>query len=212
MYCTVPLKPLVTVAVGGRVATTEGAIVAARDASRPCGRAAVVRAASPKSSSLTSGARRRSVTTHQHDVARLQIAMDDAGAMGAVERVADLDGQRQRVIDGKARRSVQPIRERLAFEMLEDQVVELAVAADVVDRADVRVVQRGDRPRLVLEAQPRFRVGRERAGQHLDGDRAIEPGVARAVDLAHSARAERGDDFVGTETGARVERHGNGAL
>ena len=113
---------------------------------------------------------------------------------------------------GSRRRSVQPVRERLAFEILEHQVVELAVAADVVDGADVRIVQRGNRARFLLEALPRFRIRRERAGEHLDGDRAIEPRVARAVDLAHAARANRGDDFVGTKTRARLERHGAGIL
>ncbi len=42
---------------------------------------------------------------HQHHVARLQIAMRDAGAVRAVERVADLDGNRERFIDRKLRRS-----------------------------------------------------------------------------------------------------------
>ena len=119
------------------------------------------------------------VSAHQHDVARLQIAMDDAGAVRAVERVADLDGDRQRVVDRKPRRPAQPVGERLAFEILHDEVVELAVAADVVDRADVRMVQRRDRARFLLEALPRFRVGGQRAGEHLDGDGAIEAGVAR---------------------------------
>ena len=138
--------------------------------------------------------------------------MDDAGAMRAVERVADLDGNARARHRRKPGRSAQPIRERLAFEILENQIVELAVAADVVDRADVGIVQRGNRARFVLEALPRFRIGRERAGEHLDGHGAIEPRVARAVDLAHAARAKRGDDFVGTETRACFERHGNGAF
>src|SRR5205809_7520304 len=81
------------------------------------------------------------------------------------------------------------------------------MATDVVDSTDVRIVQRGNRARFVLEALPRFRIGCERACEHLDGDGAIEPGVTRAVDLAHAARAQRRDDFVRTKTGARVERH-----
>ena len=35
----------------------------------------------------------------QPDVAGLQIPMDDAGAMGFVERVGDLSGDRQRLIE-----------------------------------------------------------------------------------------------------------------
>jgi hypothetical protein len=38
--------------------------------------------------------------------------------------------------------------------------------------------------------------------QHLHCDLAAEPRVLGAVDLAHAARAERGDDLVGTEAGA----------
>src|SRR5438128_8416207 len=96
--------------------------------------------------------------------------MDDAGTVRAVERVADLDSNRERFIDRKPRRSAQPVRERLAFEILENQVVELSVAADVVEGTDVRIVQRGNRARFVLEALPRFLISRQRAGEHLDGD------------------------------------------
>ena len=131
--------------------------------------------------------------------------MGDAGAVRAVERVADLDRQRERFIDLKPRRSAQPVRKRLPFEMLEHQVVELAVAADVVDGTDVRIVQRGNRARFLLEALPRFRIRGERAGQHLDRDRAIEPDVARAVDLAHPSSTKRSDDFVRPEAFAGFE-------
>ena len=44
-------------------------------------------------------------------------------------------------------------------------------------------------------------------GQHLDRHVAAEPRVLGAVDLAHAARAERGDDFVGTEAGAGTQAH-----
>ena len=43
------------------------------------------------------------------------------------------------------------------------------------------------------------------ARQHLDRDGAIEPRVARFVDLAHAARAEGGEDFIRTESGAGAE-------
>ena len=43
--------------------------------------------------------------------------------------------------------------ERLALEQLHHQVVGVALAADVVERADVRVVERRDRAGLALEAR-----------------------------------------------------------
>ena len=61
--------------------------------------------------------------------------------------------------------------------------------ADVVERADVRMAQLRDRLRFALEpCCPRDRP--RDARQDLDGDRAIQAGVARLVDLAHAAGAD----------------------
>ena len=43
--------------------------------------------------------------------------------------------------------------------------------------------------------------------QHLDRHLAVEPGVARAVHLAHASRAEGSDDPVGSEAAAGLECH-----
>ena len=75
-------------------------------------------------------------------------------------------------------------------------------AADVVEHADVGMVEARERPAL------RARTARERRARHdvrrqdLDRDRAIEAGVACAVDLAHAARADGRLDDVGTEAGS----------
>ena len=66
-----------------------------------------------------------------------------------------------------------------------------------------------DHARFALEALGEIRVGRQRREQHLDGDRSVEPRVAGLVDLAHTAGAERGDDFVDAETGAGGEGQGS---
>ena len=47
-------------------------------------------------------------------------------------------------------------------------------------------------------AQPLV-VGRERRGQDLDRDIAVEAGIARAIDLAHTALAQLVEDSIGTE-------------
>ena len=56
--------------------------------------------------------------------------------------------------------------------------------------------------RLAFESGAPFGVGGDVGRQDLDGDVAAEARVARAIDFAHSPRAERTDDFVRTETGA----------
>ena len=82
------------------------------------------------------------------------------------------------------------------------------LAADVVQHADVRVLQAGDRLRLALEAL--FQVGDSRRvrREDLDGDGPIEAGVASFVDLAHAAGAGELEDFVGPETRTGLECHG----
>ena len=53
----------------------------------------------------------------------------------------------------------------------------------------------------------------ERCGrQDLDRHRAVEPRVARPVDLAHPARAERRDDLVGAQAFPGREGHRRWAI
>ena len=52
----------------------------------------------------------------------------------------------------RQRALLEPIRQDLAFEQLHHQEVRVALVPDVEERADVGVVQRGDRLRLALEA------------------------------------------------------------
>jgi hypothetical protein len=59
----------------------------------------------------------------------------------------------------------------------------------------------------LLVARDALGILRERRGQHLECDLAMEPRVARAIHLAHAARAERRDDFVGPELVAGGQRH-----
>jgi len=82
------------------------------------------------------------------------------------------------------------------------------VPADVVQRADVRVGQRRDGPGFALEALTELGIGCERFGQDLDGDGAIQPRVARPIDLSHSAGANGRLDLVRAEAGAGGQGHG----
>ena len=96
--------------------------------------------------------------------------------------------------------------------MRHDQVVRAIHAADVVNTADVRMVQRGDRPRLALEARPRLGVAGEFTSEDLDGNSAIKASIAGFVDLARAAGAKRGDHLIGAESNAGVEGHARRSL
>ena len=68
--------------------------------------------------------------------------------------------------------------------------------------------ERRDGLRLAREAgESRARSPASLLGQDLDRDLAAQPRVARPVDLAHPARAERGEDLVRPEPCSGGERH-----
>ena len=81
-------------------------------------------------------------------------------------------------------RSVLPSTLSMAIQATEPEV------PDVVDRDDVRVVERRRGPRLVLEPLQARRVGRDLFMENLQGDFAAEPLVPGEVHLSHPARAE----------------------
>ena len=58
-----------------------------------------------------------------------------------------------------------------------------------------------------IEALLGLRVLRKMGGKNLDGYRAIEPRVPRAIHLAHAARPERRLNLVWTESRTRVKPH-----
>ena len=69
------------------------------------------------------------------------------------------------------------------------------------------MAQRREDFRFTLEAGDSFRVCRERLGQDLDGDIAIELRVAGSVHLAHAPFADLRGDFVNAEACAGGEGH-----
>ena len=69
------------------------------------------------------------------------------------------------------------------------------------------VIERGEDFGFALKARQPVGVGRERCGQDLHRDLALQSGVRRAIHLAHAARAERREDVVGAEARATGQGH-----
>jgi hypothetical protein len=84
------------------------------------------------------------------------------------------------------------------------------------------MVERRQHTRFALKARDTVGIGDKVRRQHLDRDIASELGVARTVDLAHSARTQAADDLVHAETlsdrqrlplaGEDARRHGSQGL
>jgi hypothetical protein len=147
----------------------------------------------------------------QHHVARLEVAVDNAGAVRGVERTGDVDGDRQRFRQREGKSSLsaprQTLLERLAVNQLHDEKGGAVVIADIEERADVGVGELREGTRFAVEPLAQLRVGGERTGQHLDRDGPIEPRIAGLVDLAHAAGADGRDDLVGSKACAGRQRH-----
>ena len=81
-------------------------------------------------------------------------------------------------------RPSQPIRQCFPSEEFHHQIRGARLFAHVIQRADVGMCQRGDDLGFAVEALAELRIGGQGLGQDLDRDRAVEPRVARFVDLA----------------------------
>ena len=68
--------------------------------------------------------------------------------------------------------------------------------ADVVDRADVRMVQGRGGTSLAAEALESLTVAGQAGRQKLEGDAPAQTRVLRAIDDTHAASAELVDDTV----------------
>ena len=140
------------------------------------------------------------------DVGRLQIAVDDAAVVRRGEPLGDLRAVLERLSD-RQRPTRNHRRQGFTVEQFRHRVGDGALFPDVVNRDDVRIGKRGEGLHLALEPRERRWIDGENRRQHLDGDVAPEPRIARAVDFAHPTGANRADDFVDAETRAWGQPH-----
>jgi hypothetical protein len=87
--------------------------------------------------------------------------------------------------------------QRLALQILHHHVTGVILIADVVECADVRMVQRCDSAGFAFEAGTQILPRGDVFRQNLDSNRAVEASVAGLVDFAHSSSADRGEHLVG---------------
>jgi hypothetical protein len=107
---------------------------------------------------------------------------------------------------GRAARLLEQLGEARAFDELHGIPVQVLIAADVVDRHDAWMAQPGDRRRFASKSLDLARRERERIGEHLERDMALERSLASLVDDAHAAPAEFAQDLVFAELAPRRQR------
>ncbi|MEZ4453185.1 MAG: hypothetical protein R3B09_27230 [Nannocystaceae bacterium] len=141
-----------------------------------------------------------------HQVVRLDVAVDQADRVGRREAAAGLghDLEDLAPAPGALR---EPGAEGAAVDELHRHPDLVAVDADVVDRDDRGVAELGQRLGLADEAGPRVLLGGHRpADRHrveeLERDFAVELGIGGGVDHPHRPGAEAIEDDVAADQGA----------
>src|SRR3990172_4461158 len=129
------------------------------------------------------------------DVGRLDVTVEDARGVSGIERVGGLD----RNLDdptGVQRPLVDELLEGLPLHELHHDEGAAVVLSDVVDGADVRVVECGCGTGFPLKPVQGFRITPQLVGQNLEGHVPPQAGVLRFVHDAHAAAAELLHDAI----------------
>lgn len=141
----------------------------------------------------------------EEDVAGFEIAMDYAASVGIGDGGGDFGEQ----LDGgewRERTTPKSLGEVLALDERHGEVGLPRELPHVEDGDDALMIERGGGGRFGAEARQVFGGG-ELAGQYrLERDFAIEAGVVSAIDDAHAAAAQLGEDCIGADL------RGNGRL
>jgi hypothetical protein len=131
----------------------------------------------------------------QEDVRGLDVAVHDAFLMGSIKCVGNLNADiEQRIQRERAPRH--SLLERFTLEQFHYQEELPFVLLNVVNGADVGVIQRRSRPCFAAEALQRLRIFIEFLGEKLQGDAPAKLQVFGSVDHAHAAETELFDDPV----------------
>ena len=94
--------------------------------------------------------------------------MNDAVAMSFVQRIRNLDRVSKHLVNAEA--SLPDARgQGFPFDVFQNEILVAIVPADIVQSADVRVIQAGDGTRFALEPL-RGRTVRELLGNNFDSD------------------------------------------
>jgi len=124
----------------------------------------------------------------EKDVARLHVAVDDAGRVNRSERIGDLGDDRRNLGGAGRQAAAEPRPQRLAFELLHHQVGRAVREVIMIEDLD-HVRMPGEPERLRLATQPVGCDGVVRDGRakELDRDRRVVREPRRLVD--HAARS-----------------------
>ncbi len=147
-----------------------------------------------------------------HDVIRLDVAVDDLRGVRDGERFRDLTRDVDSAFERKA--VGRELAEGPPLDQLHRDVAVGPNRAGFVDGDDVGVVERRGQGGLPQEPFDRVflgaGVGHERAPDDFQGNVAPESRVVHSIHFSHAPCTELVEDFIRSDTGPLGKRHGKG--
>ncbi len=142
----------------------------------------------------------------EHDVRRLQIAVQHAALVRGGESRADLPRDLEPLVFRQPADAAEQDREILAVHVLHRDEQLAVDLPDVVHAADVRMRHGPRGPHLVVELREPHRVAQEIRRQEFQRDLLPEAQVVGAIDLSHAAAPEQAQHAISVvEHHARAE-------
>src|SRR5208282_2168730 len=137
----------------------------------------------------------RLTSTRDENVCGLDVPMDDTLRVSRIECVGDLDAHIKHRLD-LHRLASNPVPERLPLQQFHCDEGSPICLVNLVDRANVRVIQRGRSLGFPLEAAESLCIVGEVIGKELQCDVATEFQVFRFVHHTHAPTADPAEDAV----------------
>src|SRR5205807_1448373 len=129
------------------------------------------------------------------DIRGCDVAVDDALGVRHVQCVRDLNAEIEQHL-GLQRLPRDEVLKGLPLQELHDDEVLSLVLADLMDSANIGMVQGGSCPRFTLKSLQRLMIGCELIGQELQSNVAAQTQVFGLIDHTHAAAAQPFQDTV----------------
>ena len=132
----------------------------------------------------------------QHNVLRLDVAVDDALGMRMLQSAQDLLGDADGLAQGKHALLVHILPKRDTLDALHHDILDIVAHRNVANRHDVRVAEHGDCAALVDDALDCLRIVGNVVPQHFHGDRPMHDQIDRLENHSHAAHADHLGDLI----------------
>ena len=129
------------------------------------------------------------------NICRLDIAVNDARRVRRIESIGNVDSKRQQLFQFKRPPTNTMLERHTVQELHRDEGLPVLLA-NVVNGADVGMIQSRGRLGFALKARQSLRILGDIVGKELQRDEAMQPRVFRLIDHAHAAAVEPFDNTV----------------